>query len=112
MKKIVLLLLISLEIFAGLPMCDSGNVTKLLSDDMTGNRHQRFIVKLSSGKTLLVAHNIDIAPKVSSLTEGSFIKFCGEYESNAKGGVVHWTHHDPHNRHVNGWIEYNGHKYE
>ena len=112
MKKIFFILLMSLEIYAAAPMCDSGNVTKLLSDDNTGNRHQRFIVKLSSGKTLLIAHNIDLAPKISSLTEGGFIKFCGEYEHNAKGGIVHWTHHDPHNRHVGGWIEYNGHKYE
>lgn len=112
MKKILFLLLVSLEIYAGTPMCDSGNVTKLLSDDNTGNRHQRFLVKLSSGKTLLIAHNIDLAPKVSSLTEGGFVKFCGEYEANAKGGVVHWTHHDLHNRHVGGFLEYNGKKYE
>ena len=82
MKKILFLLLMSLEIYAGTPMCDSGNVTKLLSDDNTGNRHQRFIVKLSSGKTLLIAHNIDLAPKVSSLTEGGLIKFCGEFVPN------------------------------
>ncbi len=112
MKKIFFILLMSLEIFAGSQMCDSGKVTKLLSDDNKGSRHQRFIVKLSSGQTLLVAHNIDLAPKVNSLKEGGFIKFCGEYENNAKGGVVHWTHRDPNNRHVGGWLEYNGQKYE
>ena len=112
MKKIVLILLLSLEIFASTPMCDSGTVTKLLSDDTTGSRHQRFIITLSSGKTLLIAHNIDIAPKIASLSEGGFVKFCGEYEMNAKGGVVHWTHHDPHNRHMGGFLEYNGKRYE
>ncbi|ATB69771.1 hypothetical protein SJPD1_1665 [Sulfurospirillum diekertiae] len=112
MKKIVLILLMSLEIYAGTPMCDSGRVIKLLSDDNEGNRHQRFIVKLSSGKTLLIAHNIDIAPKVMTLQEGGVINFCGDLETNAKGGVVHWTHHDPHNRHIGGFLEYSGHKYE
>jgi len=112
MKKILFILLMSLEIYASSPMCDSGNITKLLSDDITGNRHQRFIIKLSSGKTLLIAHNIDLAPKIEALEEGSFVKFCGEFENNKKGGVVHWTHHDPHNRHIPGWIEYKGHKYE
>ncbi len=112
MKKIFFLLLMSLEIYAGTQMCDSGKVTKLLSDDNTGSRHQRFILKVSSGQTLLIAHNIDLAPKIYSLKKDSFIKFCGEYESNAKGGVVHWTHRDPNKRHVGGWLEYNGQKYE
>ncbi len=112
MKRILFILLMSIEIYAGSQMCDSGKVAKLLSDDNTGNRHQRFIVKLSSGKTLLIAHNIDLAPKVNSLKEGGYIKFCGEYENNAKGGVVHWTHRDPNKRHVGGWLEYNGQKYE
>ncbi|QOY53403.1 DUF3465 domain-containing protein [Candidatus Sulfurimonas baltica] len=102
----------SLEIYAGTQMCSSGTVVKLLSDDNKGSRHQRFIIKLSSGQTLLIAHNIDLAPKVSSLKKGGFIKFCGEHESNAKGGVVHWTHHDPNKRHVGGWLEYNGQRYE
>lgn len=112
MKKIFFILLMSLEIYAGTQMCNSGKITKLLSDDNTGSRHQRFILKVSSGQTLLIAHNIDLAPRVHQLKEGGFIKFCGEYESNAKGGVVHWTHHDPNKRHVGGWLEYNGQKYE
>lgn len=99
-------------VHAGPQMCDSGNVTKLLSDDNTDSRHQRFIIRLSSGQTLLVAHNIDLAPKVYELKVGDFIKFCGEYENNAKGGIVHWTHHDLNQRHIGGWLEYNGHKYE
>ena len=112
MKKIIFLLLISLEIFAGSRMCDAGNVTRVLSDDNKGSRHQRFILELSSGQTLLIAHNIDLAPKIYSLQIGGFVKFCGEYESNSKGGVVHWTHHDPAMRHVGGWLEYNGQRYE
>lgn len=113
MKKIFfLLLLISLELFAGTRMCSSGTVTKLLSDDNQGSRHQRFIIKVPSGQTLLISHNIDLAPRVHQLKEGNSIKFCGEYENNTKGGVVHWTHHDPRNSHVGGWLEYNGKKYE
>ena len=102
MKKILLILLLSLEIYAGMQMCGSGTVIKLLSDDNQGSRHQRFIIKQSSGKTLLIAHNIDLAPKIYSLQKGALVKFCGEYESNSKGGVVHWTHHDPSNRHIGG----------
>jgi len=112
MKNILLALLISLELFAGTQMCGSGNVIRLLSDDNKGSRHQRFIIKQSSGRTLLVAHNIDLAPKIYSLQKGDSVKFCGEYEYNSKGGVIHWTHHDPQGRHPGGWLEYNGQKYQ
>jgi len=108
----MLLFLISLNLFAGTPMCDSGKVVKLLSDDNVGNRHQRFIIKLASGKTLLIAHNIDIAPKVAPLQEGGVVTFCGDLETNDKGGVVHWTHRDPQHRHNGGFLEYNGKRYE
>lgn len=112
MKKLFLAIVISLELSAGTLMCGSGTVTKLLSDDNTGSRHQRFIIKESSGRTLLIAHNIDLAPKIYSIEKGGLIKFCGEYENNSKGGVVHWTHHDPQKRHTAGWLEYNGKKYQ
>jgi len=112
MKKIFLILLLSLEIFAGSRMCDSGNVIKLLSDDNKGSRHQRFILKLSSGQTLLIAHNIDLAPRINALQTGDVVKFCGDFEPNKKGGVVHWTHHDPNKKHIGGWLEHNKRKYE
>lgn len=112
MKKILFILFISLEIYAGTQMCGSGTVIRLLSDDNKGSRHQRFIIEQASGQTLLIAHNIDLAPKIYSLKKGGIIKFCGEYENNAKGGVVHWTHHDPQKRHTGGWVEYNGKKYQ
>lgn len=87
-------------------------VVKLLADDNNGNRHQRFIVRLDSGQTLLVAHNIDLAPRLYSLREGDSVNFYGQYEWNEKGGVIHWTHADPNGSHVAGWIEHNGQKYQ
>ncbi len=89
----------------------SGRVTKVLADDNDGSRHQRFIVQLGSGQTLLVAHNIDLADRVAALKEGDHVEFNGEYEWNARGGVIHWTHHDPQGRHPGGWIKHNGHTY-
>ena len=90
----------------------SGVVIRILSDDTHGSRHQRFILKLLSGQKLLVAHNIDLAPKITSLRKGDTVEFNGEYEWNAKGGVIHWTHHDPNGRHTNGWLKHNGRKYQ
>ena len=90
----------------------SGKVIKILPDDTQGSRHQKFIIKLNSGQTLLIAHNIDIAPRVNGLNLGDYIKFYGEYEWNSKGGVVHWTHHDPSDRHESGWISHGGKMYQ
>lgn len=86
----------------------SGVVTRVLSDDTQGSQHQRFILRLSTGQTLLIAHNIDLAPRINDLSEGDSVSFYGEYEWNSKGGVVHWTHHDPQGRHVSGWLKHNG----
>lgn len=90
----------------------SGTVTRVLSDDNDGSRHQRFIVQVSSGRTLLVAHNIDLAPRVRSIKAGDTVSFYGEYEWNDRGGVIHWTHHDPRGSHVGGWVEHKGRRYE
>jgi len=90
----------------------TGQVAKILRDDDHSPRHQRFVVQLDSGQKLLIAHNIDLAPKVEGLQEGSEISFYGEYEWNNKGGIVHWTHHDPKGKHPNGWLVYNNQKYQ
>lgn len=91
---------------------DSGRVTRILPDDNTGRRHQRFIVRLASGQTLLVAHDIDLAERVASLDVGDQIEFYGEYDWNSRGGVIHWTHHDPRGRHLSGWIKHDGRTYQ
>ena len=89
----------------------AGYVTKLLKDDNVGSRHQRFIIEIPSGLSLLVAHNIDLAPRVP-LTVKDQVLIYGQYEWNNKGGVLHWTHHDPNKTHEEGWIEHQGRRYE
>lgn len=88
-----------------------GTVDAVLRDDREGSRHQRFIVRLDSGRTVLISHNIDLAPRVAGLDEGDEVSFAGEYEWNPKGGVVHWTHHDPDGRHPGGWVRHEGRTY-
>lgn len=90
----------------------SGKVIKVLPDDLKGSRHQKFILKLATGQTILVAHNIDLAPRINALSIGDQVEFCGEYEWNSKGGVIHWTHHDPRGQHEEGWLVHNGNVYK
>jgi hypothetical protein len=95
-----------------LQVAGQGTVVKLLKDDNHGSRHQRFIVRLKSGRTLLVSHNIDLAPRIDTLRTGDTIAFYGEYVWNSKGGVIHWTHHDPQGRHPAGWIRHGEQTYQ
>ena len=89
-----------------------GTVIKVLRDDNEGSRHQRFLLRLANGQTLLVAHNIDLAPRIDRLSKGDTVDFYGEYEWNNQGGVLHWTHHDPAGRHPDGWLRHAGRTYQ
>ena len=77
----------------------------MLSDDHEDSRHQRFVLQLGNRETLLIAHNIDLAKRVP-VGMGDRVRFRGMYEWNELGGLVHWTHHDPHGVEDGGWINY------
>jgi hypothetical protein len=90
----------------------SGVIKKSLPDDSSGDKHQRFIVRVATGIEILIAHNIDVAPRVPA-EEGDTIMFRGEYEWTEKGGTVHFTHVPKFKRRdPGGWIEFEGKRYE
>ncbi|MGR0303813.1 DUF3465 domain-containing protein [Acinetobacter beijerinckii] len=89
-----------------------GLVKAILPDDNDGSRHQKIILKLENGLTVLIAHNIDLAPRIEGLKKGDTVEFYGEYEYSQKGGVIHWTHHDPRGKHIDGWLKYQGKIYQ
>lgn len=88
-----------------------GPVVHLLPDDTRGSRHQRFLVDVEAERAVLVSHNIDLAPRIDSLSKGDDVTVRGQFEWNEKGGVVHWTHDDPDARHPGGWIRHQGRTY-
>lgn len=88
-----------------------GKVIKTLKDDNEGDRHQKFLLQVANDLTLLVSHNIDVAERVP-VQVGDTIKLHGEYVWNNRGGVIHWTHHDPKGRKIGGWIERQGQRYD
>jgi Protein of unknown function (DUF3465) len=88
----------------------TGLVRRLLPDDNDGARHQRFVLGLRNGQSLLMAHNLDLAERVP-VGLGDRIRFRGMYEWNELGGLVHWTHHDPLGIEDGGYIRYRGKVY-
>ena len=97
---------------SGVQVSGEGVVAKVLSDDRNGSPHQRFILRLATGQTVLVAHNTDLAPRIAHLAVGDTVAFSGQYEWNEKGGVIHWTHADPDGRHAAGWLKHAGETYQ
>ena len=97
---------------SGQQLITDATVVRILSDDRSGSRHQRFIIRVDGGRTLLVAHNIDLAPRLEGLKPGDALRVSGEYEWNPQGGLLHWTHHDPAGRHRPGYIQWKGRRYE
>jgi len=90
----------------------TGTVAAILSEDLEGNRHQRFIIELKSKQTLLISHNIDLSLRIDNLFLNDQVEFSGEYEWIDKGGVIHWTHLGPEGKHVGGWILHNNKIYQ
>ena len=97
---------------SNLQVTGSGTVLKILRDDTTGSRHQRIILQVGKEHTVLIAHNIDLAPRVDGIKTGDRLEFYGEYEYNSKGGVIHWTHRDPGGNHPDGWLKHQGRLYQ
>lgn len=88
-----------------------GMIVKSLKDDLEGSRHQKFLIKIDDNFTLLISHNIDLAPHVP-IKAGQVVSVSGLYEWNSHGGVIHWTHHDPKGRKKGGWVKVKGKKYQ
>src|SRR5437660_9004247 len=89
-----------------------GTVVRLLPDrtSSTGT-HEQFIIRLSSQNlTVEIEHNISVGAR-APIAEGDRVIVHGEYVWNSKGGLIHFTHHDPQGTHEGGYIEDNGRTY-
>lgn len=88
----------------------SGFVRRLLSDDNEGSRHQRFVIDIGDRRTLLIAHNLDLASRIPlGMCDRVYVR--GMYEWNELGGLLHWTHDDPHGVEDGGYIRYRSRVY-
>lgn len=84
-----------------------GEIIRILKDDLKGSRHQRFIIRLPDGLTVLISHNIDLAARVP-VRPGDEMEVFGRYEWSRKGGTIHWTHRGTRGGRPGGWIRHRG----
>lgn len=90
----------------------SGVVVQVLPDVNDGDRQQRFMLGLATGQTIMIVHNVSLAPRIPLLNMGDVVEFNGLYEWNAQGGAVRWTHRDPAGWHPPGWLRHNGRTFQ
>ncbi len=83
----------------------SGSVARLLGNYSSGTRtHEGFLLH-SNAFTIRIEDNTTITGQIP-LSKGEAVSLQGQYECN--DGVIHWTHHDPRERHPGGFIEAGG----
>ncbi len=76
----------------GIPLTTEGKVIKVLPDDSGDTPHQRFILEVHTGHTVLVAHNTQRAYRVP-VKLGDKVEVHGSFVWNRYGGIIHNTHH-------------------
>ncbi|MBV8584450.1 MAG: DUF3465 domain-containing protein [Candidatus Eremiobacteraeota bacterium] len=91
-----------------------GRVTRVLGiQNGRVSPHEGFLMRLSSGCSLIVRveANTDLSGTFP-ISEGDAVTVKGEYEYYPRGGVIHWTHHDPRYRHEAGFIQIGSQTYQ
>jgi hypothetical protein len=70
--------------------------------------HEGFLIAAQQ-RRIKVEDNVDITGPIP-LRRGDAVSLLGQYECD--DGVIHWTHRDPRGRHIAGYIEVNGQRYQ
>lgn len=89
----------------------NAQVCRLLPTDNRGLRHQKFLIRLTNGTTVLVANDLTVGQMVPCQV-GDILQIRGEYIWTRRGGVLHWTHHSDTREHPGGWIRLGSQTYQ
>ena len=87
----------------------SGSVARILGTRLgPSGDHEGFLLHLRGagghGLTVRVEDNVDITGPIP-LQSGDDVEVRGEYIFDPRGGIVHYTHHDPRGRHSSGYVK-------
>ena len=73
--------------------------------------HEQFDMRADDGSPFRVVDNVTLAPRVPA-RPGDRVTVQGELvHDRGRPPIVHWTHHDPHGRHPDGFISLGGRVY-
>lgn len=85
-------------------------VSDALPDDLSGSRHEKWVVRLACGVDVQAVYNIDVTPRIPIKT-GDVISMGGQFIYDRGGGLMHWLHEDGHGHRPNGYVEINNVRY-
>ncbi|MCA1778196.1 MAG: DUF3465 domain-containing protein [Xanthomonadaceae bacterium] len=86
-------------------------VSQILGDEGIGGPHQRFVLRLNEGVTIIVRHSLQASERVP-VERGDSVRFHGRYDWEASGGIISLTHSDPEQPGGGGWVEHKGVRYD
>lgn len=85
-----------------------GRVLKTLGNETTPFATQVILIRLNSGRKLIIKHNIALAKALPLLKKGDALQFKGIYKWNHRGGMILSTHQDVDFPKRSGWLKYDG----
>ena len=89
----------------------SGTVVRVVVDDKSEPRVQKFYVRLENGQTVMVIHDQQAAGRVP-VSVNDQVTVRGEYTWSETGGTLHKTHKDLSPKRRHGFVEHEGERYQ
>ncbi|WP_028863409.1 DUF3465 domain-containing protein [Psychromonas aquimarina] len=84
-----------------------GIILKILKNQDKPFAAQQILLRLHSGRKLIIQHNIESGQAVPGLKTGESLEFYGVYKWHPKGGLIIGTHLLADNPKRSGWLKYN-----
>ena len=88
-----------------------GEVVFFVSHDPGAVNLQKFLVRLDSGKTMLIVHDTTRSKRIADLKLGDQVAFCGEYFYGQNGDEIRVDEPAPDGQPGNGWVKHKGQTY-
>ncbi len=90
----------------GVVVSSVGRIAKVLKNQQSPYAAQVILLRLSSGRKLLIKHNIEKAQPIPQPVAGEMLSFAGTYSWNSKGGMILSTYQQTDKPQLSGWLMY------
>jgi hypothetical protein len=89
----------------------SGTVVRMVVDDKSDPRAQKFFIRLENGQTVMVIHDQEAAGRIP-LAVSDPVTVRGEFSWSETGGTLQFTHRDRSRERRHGFVEHKGKRYQ